>query len=255
VAGAFFDAQKQRIFWPSVGSARPARRNAFGEPLLLCCRPQHNVGRVNEGARRKQLQPALRAMPPRGMMIWTHAREVQPDRHGLDPQRANEWIEALDQVIETAGLGGAVRLLDRLSERGGLWAAIYRSISTGRIPTRFGPRMRFHVQEIASWSGASRPSYGLTPWLLVVRQNKEDPGIGGHIATYASRARLVEVGFHHFFRAQYGDQPGDLVYLQGHASPGAPARSWRAASAKSICEISGTGCAARRRCPLIRIRA
>lgn len=55
---------------------------------------------------------------------------------------------------------------------------------------------------------------------MAVRQNKDDPGIGGHISTYASLATLVEVGFHHFFHAQYGDQPGDLVYFQGHASPG-----------------------------------
>ncbi len=61
---------------------------------------------------------------------------------------------------------------------------------------------------------------------MVVRQNKYDPGIGGHISTYASLATLLEVGFNHFFHAQYGDQPGDLVYFQGHASPGVYARAF-----------------------------
>ena len=61
---------------------------------------------------------------------------------------------------------------------------------------------------------------------MVVRQNKYDAGIGGHISTYASLATLLEVGFNHFFHASYGDQPGDLIYFQGHASPGVYARAF-----------------------------
>ena len=61
---------------------------------------------------------------------------------------------------------------------------------------------------------------------MVVHQNKFDAGIGGHISTYASLATLLEVGFNHFFRGKYGDQPGDLIYFQGHASPGVYARAF-----------------------------
>jgi pyruvate dehydrogenase E1 component len=61
---------------------------------------------------------------------------------------------------------------------------------------------------------------------MVHRQNKKDPGIGGHISTYSSVATLFEVGFNHFFHACYGDQPGDLIYFQGHASPGVYARAY-----------------------------
>ena len=61
---------------------------------------------------------------------------------------------------------------------------------------------------------------------MVVRQNKYDAGIGGHISTYASLATLLEVGFNHFFHATYGDQPGDLIYFQGHASPGVYGRAF-----------------------------
>jgi len=61
---------------------------------------------------------------------------------------------------------------------------------------------------------------------MVHRQNKKDPGIGGHISTYSSLATLLEVGFNHFFHATYGDQPGDFVYFQGHASPGVYARAF-----------------------------
>ena len=66
---------------------------------------------------------------------------------------------------------------------------------------------------------------------MVVRANKYDPNIGGHLATYASLATLLEVGFNHFFRGSYRirraeDLPGDFVYFQGHASPGVYARAF-----------------------------
>ena len=61
---------------------------------------------------------------------------------------------------------------------------------------------------------------------MVVRANKHDSGIGGHISTYASLATLAEVGHNHFFHAKHGDQPGDFVYFQGHASPGEYARAF-----------------------------
>jgi pyruvate dehydrogenase E1 component len=54
---------------------------------------------------------------------------------------------------------------------------------------------------------------------MVVRANRRNSGIGGHISTYASCATLFEVGFNHFFRARTDDHPGDIVYFQGHASP------------------------------------
>jgi pyruvate dehydrogenase E1 component len=61
---------------------------------------------------------------------------------------------------------------------------------------------------------------------MVHRQNKKDPGIGGHISTYSSLATLLEVGFNHFFQACYGNEPGDLIYFQGHSSPGIYARAF-----------------------------
>ena len=60
---------------------------------------------------------------------------------------------------------------------------------------------------------------------MVVRANRVSDGIGGHISTYASAATLYEVGFNHFFRGQ-GDGDGDIVYFQGHASPGIYARAF-----------------------------
>ena len=61
---------------------------------------------------------------------------------------------------------------------------------------------------------------------MVVRANREEAGIGGHISTYASAATLYEIGFNHFFRGRTENQPGDIIYFQGHASPGIYARAF-----------------------------
>src|SRR6266496_3053614 len=145
---------------------------------------------------------------------------------GLDPQQINEWMEALDQVIETAGLDGAVRLLDRLSERArALGADLPIHLNTPYINT-------IRPEDEVLYPGDRALERRITSFIrwnamaMVVRQNKYDPGIGGHISTYASLATLLEVGFNHFFHARYGDQPGDLIYFQGHASPGVYARAF-----------------------------
>ena len=61
---------------------------------------------------------------------------------------------------------------------------------------------------------------------MVVKANKLEDGIGGHISTYASAATLLEIGFNHFFRAKNEKQEGDIIYFQGHASPGIYARAY-----------------------------
>ena len=61
---------------------------------------------------------------------------------------------------------------------------------------------------------------------MVVRANRESDGIGGHISTYASSATLYEVGFNHFFRGKDAGRDADIIYFQGHASPGIYARAF-----------------------------
>ena len=61
---------------------------------------------------------------------------------------------------------------------------------------------------------------------MVVRANKESPGIGGHISSYSSAATLYEVGFNHFFRGPEHKSGGDLIFFQGHSIPGIYARSF-----------------------------
>ncbi|MBZ5723707.1 MAG: pyruvate dehydrogenase (acetyl-transferring), homodimeric type [Acidobacteriia bacterium] len=144
----------------------------------------------------------------------------------LDPRETAEWVEALDQVMEEAGPDRAVYLLELLGERArahGGEVPIHLNtpyVNTIRpedeVPYPGDRAMERRIKSLIRWNAMA----------MVVRQNKYDPGIGGHISTYASLATLLEVGFNHFFHAHYDDQPGDLIYFQGHASPGVYARAF-----------------------------
>src|ERR1700691_3489699 len=144
----------------------------------------------------------------------------------LDPRETAEWLEALDQIVEAAGSDRVNFLLDKLTERArdnGVTVPI--RTTTDYINT-------ITVDEEASYPGdraLERRIKSLTRWnamAMVSHQNKYDDGIGGHISTYSSLATLLEVGFNHFFYGSYGDQPGDLIYFQGHDSPGVYARAF-----------------------------
>jgi pyruvate dehydrogenase E1 component len=143
-----------------------------------------------------------------------------------DPQETAEWLEALDQILEDEGPDRAAYLLEKLTDRAhAAGAELPIQLNTPYINT-------IRPDEEVPYPGdraMERRIKSLTRWnamAMVVRQNKYDPGIGGHISTYASLATLLEVGFNHFFRAHYGDEPGDLIYFQGHASPGVYARAF-----------------------------
>jgi pyruvate dehydrogenase E1 component len=137
-----------------------------------------------------------------------------------------EWIEAFDQVVDEEGTNRGCDLLSALIERARQSGVeIPLQLNTPYINT-------IPVEEEVPYPGdrqLERRLKSLTRWnamAMVHRQNKKDPGIGGHISTYSSLATLLEVGFNHFFRARYGDQPGDFIYFQGHASPGVYARAY-----------------------------
>ncbi len=144
----------------------------------------------------------------------------------LDPQETAEWIEALDQIIDEAGPDRAAYLLEQLTDRArAQGAGLPNLLNTpyvntirpeDELPYPGDRAMERRIKSLVRWNAMA----------MVVRQNKYDPGIGGHISTYSSLATLLEVGFNHFFHTTYGDQPGDLVYFQGHASPGVYARAF-----------------------------
>ena len=144
----------------------------------------------------------------------------------LDPQETSEWVEALDEVIDQAGPDRAAFLLEQLTDQA---RAQWRRTAD---PAQHALRQYHPCRGRSSLPGdraMERRIKSLVRWnamAMVVHQNKYDAGIGGHISTYASLATLLEVGFNHFFHAKYGDQPGDLIYFQGHASPGVYARAF-----------------------------
>ena len=144
----------------------------------------------------------------------------------LNPQETSEWMEALEQVIDQAGPDRAGWLLDTLIDQ-----ASQAGVSvTGRVTAPYvntipvneelpypGDRaLERRIKSLIRWNAAA----------MVVRANKHDANIGGHISTYASLATVTEVGFHHIFRGSYDGEPGDLIYYQGHASPGMYARAF-----------------------------
>jgi pyruvate dehydrogenase E1 component len=149
-----------------------------------------------------------------------------------DPQETAEWLEAWDQILDEENPQRASYLLTALTERA-------RSAGLELPPPSFNTPYwnTIRVEDELPYPGdleIERRIKSVIRWnamAMVVQQNKKDSGIGGHIATYASTATLMEVGFNHFFRAKIKDQagvnqPGDFVYFQGHASPGIYSRAF-----------------------------
>ena len=137
-----------------------------------------------------------------------------------------EWLEAFDEVVEGEGARRGCELLDALMRRArDFGVKVPVQLNTPYVNT-------IPVEEEVPYPGdrhLERRIKSLIRWnamAMVHRQNKKDPGIGGHISTYSSLATLLEVGFNHFFHAGYGDQPGDFIYFQGHSSPGVYARAY-----------------------------
>ena len=143
----------------------------------------------------------------------------------IDPQELQEWIESFDAVVRDEGQESATLLLDRLRERALGNATQPFTANTPYVNTIPPERQAMFPgdQEI------ERRIKSLIRWnalAMVVRANRVDHSIGGHISTYASAATLFEVGFNHFFRGRTEQFEGDTVYLQGHASPGVYSRAF-----------------------------
>ncbi len=144
----------------------------------------------------------------------------------LDPSELEEWFESLDDLLNRGGDASVEALLTALQER-----AYMRGVT---LPfTANTPYINtIHVDDQPRYPGnreVERRIKSIIRWnamAMVVRANKDHSGIGGHISTYASCATLYEVGFNHFFHARTPEHPGDMVYFQGHASPGVYARAF-----------------------------
>jgi pyruvate dehydrogenase E1 component len=149
--------------------------------------------------------------------------ERQPD---LNPQETSEWLEALEQIIDQAGPDRAAWLLETLQDkasRSGVHTPArattpyVNTIPVDQEAPYPGDRsIERRIKSLIRWNAAA----------MVVRANKYDANIGGHISTYASLATVTEVGFNHIFRGSYNGDPGDMIYYQGHSSPGMYSRAF-----------------------------
>ncbi|HEY5318142.1 MAG TPA: pyruvate dehydrogenase (acetyl-transferring), homodimeric type, partial [Solirubrobacteraceae bacterium] len=144
----------------------------------------------------------------------------------IDALETGEWLEALDAVLAHDGPARARQLLSQVVERAhGAGAGPTADLNTPYVNTipverepQFpgDPAVERRLRSLVRWNAIA----------IVVRANKVSSELGGHIASYQSAATLYEVGFNHFWHAANAENPGDLVYFQGHSSPGIYARSF-----------------------------
>ncbi|MBI5807872.1 MAG: pyruvate dehydrogenase (acetyl-transferring), homodimeric type [Ignavibacteriales bacterium] len=144
----------------------------------------------------------------------------------FDEIELREWLESLEYVLQTHGPEKVKELLhnlDAYAQEAGVelpFTANTPHINTipksAQPPFPGGREIERRIKSLIRWNAMA----------MVVRANKEENGIGGHISTYASAATLYEIGFNHFFRGKDDNNEGDIIYFQGHAAPGIYARAF-----------------------------
>ena len=144
----------------------------------------------------------------------------------LDPQETQEWVEAMEAVVERDGFERAQFLLRELADHavlsgvGSPYSASTPYLNT--IPPELEVRskgdqeLEQKIRSIIRWNAV----------VMVMRANRDSSDLGGHIASFASSATLYDVGFNHFWQAAGKDHGGDLVFFQGHSAPGIYARAF-----------------------------
>ena len=143
-----------------------------------------------------------------------------------DPTETREWLESVEAVIQRDGTERAHQLLERMVEASRRAGAHLPFEPTTEYINTIPPQLEvkspgdhaleWKIRSIIRWNAMA----------MVVRANRKPGDLGGHIATFGSSATLYDVGFNHFWRAPSEDHPGDLLFIQGHGSPGIYARSF-----------------------------
>ena len=144
----------------------------------------------------------------------------------IDPQETQEWIESIEDALEEHGYERTRFLLETLIDFAQSKGArlpfntstpFLNTILPSQQPEYPGDReIERKIKTIVRWNAMA----------MVAKANKEKPGIGGHISTFASAATLYEVAFNHFFKGPNHPSGQDMIFFQGHASPGMYARAF-----------------------------
>jgi pyruvate dehydrogenase E1 component len=143
-----------------------------------------------------------------------------------DVMETQEWLDALEAVIETEGPDRAHYLIERMTDlarrRGTQIPFSPTTAYVNTIPADLSepcPGNLEYEERLRSWMRWNAMA-------MVVKANRADGDLGGHISSFASLANMLGIGFNHFWHAPTEDHGGDLLYIQGHSSPGVYARAF-----------------------------
>ena len=171
----------------------------------------------------KEAESAISQKPKKEISTKNQVRSNGAD---IDPVETQEWLDSLNAVISKDGSDRAHYLLKKLIDEN------YKE-GINRPFTRFTPYVNTILPEKEIKSpgdqNIERKIRSLIRWnaaAMVVKANKKNPELGGHIGTFASAATLYDVGMNHFWRAKNNRFGGDLIYFQGHSAPGMYARAF-----------------------------
>ena len=152
-------------------------------------------------------------------------------RNDVDPVETREWLQALESLLREEGPERARFIIDQLAEQarkagvdlaatgkgGSILTDYINTIATSDEPAYPGDKeLERRIRAIIRWNAV----------MIVLRASKKGLDLGGHMSSFASSATVYEVAFNHFFRARNEKDGGDLVYFQGHISPGVYARAF-----------------------------
>ena len=150
---------------------------------------------------------------------------MDQDQNAIESEN-KQWLKSLETVFQTQGADRVRDILEQLYAQAKQYGGHFTQPATTPYRNTIAPenqppypgrrQIEQRIKSLIRWNAMA----------MVVRANKDESGIGGHISSYASSATLYEVGFNHFFRAKNAEQEGDLIYYQGHASPGIYARAF-----------------------------
>ena len=156
-------------------------------------------------------------------MYFDEFKHQLPD---IDEAETQDWLDSLDQVVDLEGENRARFLMFKLLKRARQRHVGLPSLTSTRYINTISPEqepsfpgdeaMERRIRRLVRWNAVA----------MVLRANNRFPGLGGHLATYASAASLYEVGFNHFFKGKDDAGGGDQVFFQGHAAPGIYARAF-----------------------------
>src|SRR5690348_16917981 len=148
------------------------------------------------------------------------------DATEIEALETREWLDSLDYVLQSGGPARVSKLLRALADHALVKGVkqpftantpYINTIPPDEQPPFPGSReIERRIKSLVRWNALA----------MVVKANKLEDGIGGHISTFASAATLYEVGFNHFFKGKGDDHDGDIIYFQGHAAPGIYARAF-----------------------------